>query len=84
MLLIVGLIIALIIGIQFVTGQLNPTTDQISMAQLAQKIEQGSVTQITVRGDDLTVEMKDGSVLRTRKEFQHQSGGNVEPARRAA
>jgi cell division protease FtsH len=68
MLLIAGLIIALIIGIQFVMGQLNPSTDQITMAELAQKIEQGNVTRITERGDDLTVEMKDGSVLRTRKE----------------
>jgi cell division protease FtsH len=67
-LLIVALIIAAIVGIQYLTGQLNGSTSQIALPDLADKVRAGEVKQITVRGDDLTVELYSGETVRTRKE----------------
>jgi cell division protease FtsH len=67
-LLIVALIIAAIVGIQYLTGQINNSTSQITLPSLADKVREGEVKQIVVRGDDLTVELDTGETVRTRKE----------------
>jgi cell division protease FtsH len=67
-LLIVALIIAAILGFQYLTGQLNGGTSQIALPALADKVRAGEVKQIVVRGDDLTVELDSGETVRTRKE----------------
>jgi cell division protease FtsH len=67
-LLIVALIIAAIVGIQYLTGQINNGTSQIALPALADKVRAGEVKQIVVRGDDLTVELNTGETVRTRKE----------------
>jgi cell division protease FtsH len=67
-LLIVALIIAAIVGIQYLTGQINNSSSQITLPSLADKVREGEVKQIVVRGDDLTVELDTGETVRTRKE----------------
>ena len=67
-LLIVGLIIAAVIFFQFLGNQLFTGSDRISLPDLADKVQAGEVVTISVRGDDITAELQDGSVARTRKE----------------
>jgi len=67
-LLIIGVIIAVIIGLQYASSKFFSSEDQISLVELANRVKNGDVTSITVRGDDVTAEMKDGSVTRSRKE----------------
>jgi cell division protease FtsH len=67
-LLIVGLVIVVIIGIQYVAARLVSADRQITLSELVQLVEDGEVTSIVQRGDELTVELADGSSARTRKE----------------
>jgi cell division protease FtsH len=67
-LIIAGLVIALIIGLQITGSQYFSTQDQITMPELAQMVTDGEVASISVRGDDLTIETSDGDVMRSRKE----------------
>lgn len=48
--------------------QIGATGKETTLAELAQKINAGEVESITISGDDLAAEMKDGTVLSTRKE----------------
>jgi len=61
-------ILALVLGLQFVRGELNKPRDEISLAQLADLVRQGDVAKITLSGDEVTIEKVDGSLARTRKE----------------
>ncbi|HLV43739.1 MAG TPA: ATP-dependent zinc metalloprotease FtsH, partial [Aggregatilineales bacterium] len=67
-LVIVGLVIAMVIGLQLIGGQLFAGGEGVSMAELAQMVREGKVDTITVRGDDLAISLDDGRVMRTRKE----------------
>ncbi len=67
-LIIVGVIIAGIIGLQALFSQVMTPGTQTSMPEVADLINRNQVQSIIVRGDDVTVERKDGEVLRTRKE----------------
>ncbi len=67
-LVIVSVIAAVVIGGQLIANQMLSSASRISLAELAQKVGAGEVQAITVRGDDLTVELADGSLLRARKE----------------
>jgi len=67
-LLIVGLVIALIIGLQFIGGRLFSQSEQLPMPELARLVREGEVARMTVRGDDVAVELVDGRVLRTNKD----------------
>ena len=66
--MIVGLVIAMVIGLQLIGGQLFAGGEGVSMAELAQMVREGKVDTITVRGDDLAISLDDGRVMRTRKE----------------
>ncbi len=68
-LLIVGVIIALIVGLQFIGSAIfGGSGERTSLPELAQMVERGEVASITVRGDDLTITLKDDRTLRARKE----------------
>jgi cell division protease FtsH len=61
------LVISLIFAI-FITPAAAPQT--LSLNQLADKINAGQVTQIKVNGNDLTVVLKDGSTVVSKKEAE--------------
>jgi len=67
-LLIIGVIVALIVGLQFIGNAIFGGGEHTPLPKLAQMVEEGKVASITVRGDDLTIKLKDGSALRARKE----------------
>lgn len=67
-LIIVGVIIATIIGLQALASQFIGVSDQTTMADVADLVIEGKVKSITVRGDEVTVEQTNGEVIRTRKE----------------
>src|SRR3989344_258017 len=59
------LIIAVILGAFSVSDQPSQETD---LASVINKIEQGQVEKITVKGDQVEVLLKDQTVIKTRKE----------------
>ncbi len=67
-LLIVGLIIAAILGAQFIMSQVATSGSQITMAELVDLIEDDQVSQITVRSEDVIVELRNGEIQESRKE----------------
>ncbi len=67
-LLIVGLIIAAIMALQFMGNQIFGSSERASLPDLARRVEAGQVSTINLRGDEITAQLKDGTTLRTRKE----------------
>ncbi|MDD5738517.1 MAG: ATP-dependent zinc metalloprotease FtsH [Candidatus Pacebacteria bacterium] len=67
-----GLIILVFIAISAVFALLNPgalqKNQEIAISNLAQKINEGQVSKIDVSGTDLTITLKDGSKVISRKE----------------
>lgn len=46
------------------------SSETLSLSQTAEKIKNGEVTSITIRGGELEIELKDGSLARARKEAE--------------
>jgi cell division protease FtsH len=68
-LLVGALIVAVILVLQFAASRFIDRRETITLAELAAKVRDGEVSQITVKGDDLTVELaEDGELVQTRKE----------------
>jgi cell division protease FtsH len=66
--LIVALVIAVIIGIQYAANRFVNNSQETSLAGLAEYVRDGQVERIEVQGDDLTVELLNGEKFTTRKE----------------
>ncbi len=61
-------ILALVLGLYYFRTEFSNPTEELSLAQLADRVREGQVNTITVSGDDLTIEMEGGAVAHTRKE----------------
>ena len=67
-LLIIALIAAAVMGVQYLAAQFSNNTATITLPRLADQVRAGEVSRITIQGDDLTVELVSGETFSTRKE----------------
>jgi cell division protease FtsH len=66
--LAIGLIVLLVLAVDFLSDRVLGNSDSIGIPELVQQVRQGNVASIAVRGDDLTVQYTDGTIVRARKE----------------
>ncbi len=67
--IIIALIVVLALGVIFSSMSLSTQKpEEVTLAQLAASIEQGTVESAKINGSDVTITLKDGTVQKTRKD----------------
>ena len=68
-LLLIGIVIvAVVMGARTLNGDVALNADTVTLAELVTLINEGKVTEMSVRGDDITITLRDETTLSSRKE----------------
>ena len=68
-LLLIGIVIvAVVLGARTLNGDMALNTETVTLAELVTLINEGKVTEMSVRGDDITITLNDETTLSSRKE----------------